>query len=196
MSRYEVLPPGNHEPIVGPTGLLLRPIRASDIPNVFRWRHDPEVAQWWGSAPESEVAPAREYLEPDIQPCWRFIIVEDGRDVGIVQYHHPYADTDDDWSAGIDIYIGERDARDRGLGTEAVRTMLDYLCEVRRVHRVTIDPDVRNARAIHAYQKAGFRLDGVLRHNERRGDGTYADTQYLSILNDEWPDAKERWLTS
>lgn len=196
MSRYEVLPPGDHEPIVGPTGMVLRPIRPSDIPAVFRWRHDPAVIEWWGGAPASEATLAEEHLEPDVQPCWRFVIVEDGRDVGLIQYHHPYPETDSDWTAGIDIYIGEPDARDRGLGTEAVRTILDYLFEVKRVHRVTIDPDVRNARAIRAHQKAGFHLDGMLRHNERRDDGTYADTQYLSILEDEWPDTKERWLNS
>ncbi len=97
MSRYAVLPPGAHEPIVGPRGLMLRPIRASDIPNALRWRRDPEVARWWGSAPASEAALAEEYLEPDAQPCWRFVICEDGRDVGLVQYHHPYPDTEERW---------------------------------------------------------------------------------------------------
>lgn len=196
MSRYTPLAPGDHERIVGPLGLLLRPINASDIPNVFRWRHDPEVIQWWGDPPESEAESAEEELETDVNPCWRFIICEDGRDVGYIQYWHQYADTDYDWSAGIDIYIGEPDARDRGLGPEAVRTMLDYLFEVKHLHRVTIDPDVRNARAIRAYEKSGFRIDGILCHNERRDDGTYADTQYLSLLEEEWPEVKARWLSS
>jgi RimJ/RimL family protein N-acetyltransferase len=72
--------------------------------------------------------------------------------------------------------------------------MLDYLFEVKHLHRVTIDPDVRNARAVRAYEKSGFRLDGILRHNEQRDDGTYADTQYLSLLEDEWPAVKAAWL--
>ncbi len=194
MSRYEPLAPGDHERIEGPRGLLLRPISASDIPNVFRWRHDPEVAQWWGDPPESEAASAEEELETDVNPCWRFIICEDGQDVGYIQYWHQYADTDYDWSAGIDIYIGEPDARDRGLGPEAVRTLLDYLFEVKHLHRVTIDPEVGNARAVRAYEKSGFRMDGILRHNEQRDDGTYADTQYLSLLDDEWPAVKAAWL--
>jgi len=36
LTRYTPLPPGEHERIVGPRGLLLRPINASDIPSVFR----------------------------------------------------------------------------------------------------------------------------------------------------------------
>lgn len=71
--------------------------------------------------------------------------------------------------------------------------LLRYLFEVKRLHRVTIDPEVDNARAIHTYQKAGFRLEGVLRHNDRIHD-RYVDTQYLSILEDEWPEARARWL--
>ena len=73
MSRYAVLPPGDHDPIVGPTGMVLRPIRASDIPTLFRWRHDPEVIQWWDEPPASEAELAEEELEPDVNPCWRFI---------------------------------------------------------------------------------------------------------------------------
>jgi hypothetical protein len=94
VSRYEPLAPGDHERIIGPRGLLLRPINASDIPNVFRWLHDPEVAQWWGDPPESEAACAEDELETDVNPCWRFILCEDGRDVGYIQYWHMYADTD------------------------------------------------------------------------------------------------------
>jgi hypothetical protein len=71
--------------------------------------------------------------------------------------------------------------------------MLKYLFEVKDVHRVTIDPEVGNARAIRSYQKAGFRLDGVLRHNDRFEDERYVDTQYLSILEDEWYAARTQW---
>lgn len=97
------------------------------------------------------------------------------------------------WTAGIDIFIGEPDARDRGVGTEAVRTLLQYLFEVKRLHRVTIDPEVGNRRAIRSYEKAGFRFDGVLRHNDRFEDGRYADTHFMSIIEDEWPAARARW---
>lgn len=71
--------------------------------------------------------------------------------------------------------------------------LLRYLFEVKRLHRVTIHPEVANRRAIRSYEKAGFRLDGVLRHNDRFEDGRYADTHFMSILEDEWPEARARW---
>lgn len=187
--------PVDHEPIVGPL-LRFRPIEERDLSDLLRWLSDPEVRRFYGNPPGP--APEdlrRHYMEPDVEPCWRFVIEVTGRDrpgIGEIQYAHQYPGADWEWSAGIDIIIGEPDARDRGLGTEAVRTMLGYLFEVKRCHRVTIDPEVANARAIRCYEKAGFRLDGVLRHNAFE-HGEYVDTHFMSMLADEWPSAKARW---
>ena len=100
------------------------------------------------------------YMESGDEPIWRFIIELDGRGVGEIQYWHPHRRPDWTWSTGVDIFIGERDARNRGTGTEAVRTMLRYLFETKSCHRVTIDPHTGNARAIRCYEKAGFPLRG------------------------------------
>jgi aminoglycoside 6'-N-acetyltransferase len=193
VSRYEVPRPGDHEPVAGPHDVSLRPIVDSDLENLWRWQHEPEVVQWWGVPTEDREEFRKENFEPDVAPTWRFIIEWQDRPVGMLQYYHDYPDTEDSWSAGIDIYIGEPDARDRGVGSEAVRTMLRYLFEVKRVHRVIIDPQTTNARAIRAYEKAGFRREGVMRHNDFM-HGHYIDTQYLSILEDEWPAEHQRWL--
>lgn len=183
--------PGEHEPIQGGR-LLLRPLSEGDLPDLLRWLSDPEVRRFYGDPPDSIDAARRQSLEADVNPVWRFVIEEAGRGVGEIQYGHQYAGTDFAWSAGIDIFIGEPGARNRGVGTEAIRTMLGYLFEVKQVHRVTIDPEVANGRAIRAYEKAGFRLDGVLRHNAFE-HGEYVDTHFMSMLADEWPMARERW---
>ncbi len=193
MSRIPVPQPGDHAPIAGPHDVSLRPIAEGDLDMLLRWQREPEVAHWWDEADLSREEMRREYLEPDIAPTWRFVIEWEGRDVGMVQYWHKYPDTDDLWSAGIDILIGEADARDRGVGREAIRVLLRYLFEVKRLHRVTIDPEVANVRAIRAYERAGFTRDGVLRH-EYQIRGEYVDTQYLSILETDWPEAKRVWL--
>ena len=174
--------------------LRLRPVEERDLPSILRWLVEPEVLHWWDDALPDLVAARHEYLDPDPHvPLWRYIIEENGRGIGFAQWYHAYFGEEYERSAGIDIFIGEPDARDRGLGTEAVRMLLELLFEVRGVHRVTIDPETGNERAIRAYQKAGFRLDGVLRHNDfLRGE--YVDTQMMSILEDEWPEAKARWL--
>lgn len=190
MARFEPLPPGDHVPIQGPR-LRLRPVRDDDLDDLRRWRSDPEVAAFYGDAPDEQEA-RREYLEPGVAPVSVFIVELAGRAVGEIQYWHAYPETENLWSAGIDIFIGERDARDRGVGTEAVRTMLCYLFEEKRLHRVTNDPEVGDKRAIRCYEKAGFRFDGVLRHNAFE-HGEFVDTYFMSILEDEWPAAKGAW---
>ncbi len=60
------------------------------------------------------------------------------------------------------------------------------------MHRVTIDPEPANRRAIRAYEKAGFTLDGVIR-DPVKIDDRWVDAAFMTILDDEWPAAKERW---
>ncbi|MPZ99511.1 MAG: GNAT family N-acetyltransferase [Dehalococcoidia bacterium] len=192
MSDAHTIPsPVDHEPIEGPR-LRFRPIEERDLPDMLRWLADPEVVRYYGDPPADIDAARRDYMEPDVDPCWRFVIELDGRGIGEIQYGHPYPGPDYSWTAGIDILIGEPDARDRGAGTEAIRTMLQHLFEVKGVHRATIDPEVANQRAIRCYENAGFRLDGVLRHHAFE-HGEYVDTHFMTILEDEWPAAKARW---
>ena len=48
-----------------------------------------------------------------------------------------------------------------------------------------------NPRAIRAYEKAGFRREGVRRDAVRDGDG-YGDDILMAILEDEWREVKAR----
>ena len=181
--------PTDHEPIQGPR-LRLRPITPDDLPDLMRWLKDPDVMAFYG-LPPANLAEARQiYLEPSGLPAWRFIVEDRGRPIGEMQYYYSY--TDATWSAGIDIFIGEPDARDRGRGTEAIRTVLQYLFETKGVSRVVIDPEPSNRRAIRAYEKAGFRLDGVIRRHMKIDD-RWADAAFMTILDEEWPAAKARW---
>ena len=58
-------------------------------------------------------------------------------------------------SRGIDQFIGEPDMIGRGHGSAFVREHVDRLF-AGGVPAVGVDPDPENARAIRAYEKAGF----------------------------------------
>ena len=190
MATFIELPdPTEHESIHGPQ-LRLRPLTSDDLPMLMRWLADPGVQEYYGQPPES-LAQARDiYLVAEDAPCWRFIIEDQDRPVGEIQYYHPYLS--ERWSAGIDIFIGEASDRNRGLGTEAVRTLLRHLFEVKGVNRVTIGPEPANRRAIRSYEKAGFQVDGVIRRSFKVDD-RWVDAVHMTILDDEWPAAKARW---
>ena len=83
--------------------------------------------------------------------------------------------------AGIDLFLGAP-YQDRGLGTDTVRTLARHLVHDRGHHRLTIDPVAHNARAIRAYEKAGFRPVGVMREYQREPDGTWSDGLLMDLL--------------
>lgn len=88
-------------------------------------------------------------------------------------------------NAELQIRIGESDRQGAGLGTEAVRLLLDFGFRDLNLERIFLHVFTSNARAIRSYEKAGFTSEGVL----RRAcfiDGAFRDIQVLSILRDEF----------
>lgn len=124
----------------------------------------PEVADWYDDDPiADQVAELAEHIESDcVSP---FLVALDGKPIGYVQAYH--ANREDFWTAfgvpretfGLDMFLAE--ARGRGLGSRLTCAMTGRLFEMDGVVRVQIDPDPANARAIRAYEKAGFRRVGV-----------------------------------
>ncbi|WP_022888836.1 GNAT family N-acetyltransferase [Agromyces italicus] len=56
--------------------------------------------------------------------------------------------------------------------------------------RVKIQADAANARSRGAIEKLGAKLDGVMRRDKRRADGTWRDSAVYSVIVDEWPEVR------
>jgi aminoglycoside 6'-N-acetyltransferase len=153
--------------------VTLRPVTSADEPRIREIQREPEVAKWWGDEPGLDDSPT-------------FAIDVDGEVAGAIQWWE-----EDDAMyrhAGIDVFLSSR-FQDRGLGTDAVRTLARWLFEVRGHHRLTIDPAAENARAIRTYEKVGFRRVGVMRQYERAPDGTWRDGLLMDMLRGELREA-------
>ena len=81
-------------------------------------------------------------------------------------------------SARLSIYIG---APGRGTGQAALRLALDWAFGKARLNKVWLTVHVKNARAIAAYIKAGFHIEGILR-DEFILRGERLDALLMSIL--------------
>jgi len=88
-------------------------------------------------------------------------------------------------SCNFRILIGPA-GQNRGLGTEATRLIVGYGFEALGLHRISLEVYAFNPRARRAYEKAGFRVEGVLRESLRYGD-QWIDATVMSILAPEWP---------
>lgn len=87
-------------------------------------------------------------------------------------------------SCNFRILLGPA-GRDRGLGTEATRLIVGYGFERLGLHRISLEVYAFNPRARRAYEKVGFRAEGVLRESLRY-NGEWHDATLMSILFPEW----------
>lgn len=143
----------------------------------------PDVARWWPTPDADELHEKLENREPDTD-VW--LIEVEGRVIGLIQ---AYENTDPMYRhAGIDIVL-HHDAQGRGLGPEAIRVLARHLFEDRGHHRIVIDPNAANTRAIHVYEKVGFRRVGVMRDYEwSEHEGRWTDGVLMDLLRGELSD--------
>lgn len=158
--------------------ITLRPFAEADLPRLLDIVHEPEISVWWAGYDMARLR-ADVLGTPGVVS---FAVELGGELIGLIMYSE---ETDPYYkSASIDVTLDSAHL-DRGLGTEAIRTLGRYLFDVRGHHRLTIDPAASNARAVAAYRKVGFRPVGVMRQYEKGADGAYHDNLLMDMLADE-----------
>jgi RimJ/RimL family protein N-acetyltransferase len=126
------------------------------------------VARWWGGV-DPEPWPCEELEDGEA----RFAVIEgqtpDGPVRGMIQY---FEEADPMYRhASIDIFLDPAQ-HGRGLGQDAVATLVRHLLVDRGHHRLVIDPAVSNTAAIACYSAVGFQKVGVMRAYEQDADGS------------------------
>jgi aminoglycoside 6'-N-acetyltransferase len=135
----------------------------ADLPLIRRWLRMPEVVRWWGDPDEQYELVSADLDHPDMD---QFIVGLDGRPFAYLQCYrlstwnqgfgeHPKN------TRGIDQFIGEPDLVGCGHGGKFIRQFVDE-CFRKGTPRIVTDPDPANARAVRAYEKAGFERAGLV----------------------------------
>ncbi|HET6449602.1 MAG TPA: GNAT family protein [Conexibacter sp.] len=168
-------------PVLHGRRLTLRPLTEAHLDRLVVVMSHPSVRRWWGTIEGPQA------LREDLRHDGCAFAIEVGDAVagwlGVCEEDEP-----DYRHAALDIALGP-DQQDRGLGSEALRTVIHWLIDARGHHRFTIDPAVANRRAVRAYAAVGFRPVGVLRRYERGPDGTWQDGLLMDLLAEELVDA-------
>ncbi|KAI1327801.1 acyl-CoA N-acyltransferase [Xylariaceae sp. FL0255] len=73
----------------------------------------------------------------------------------------------------------------KGFGSEAINWLMDWAFRWGGYHSLTLGASLYNERAVSAYKKAGFTLEGISRECVYR-DRKWHDTCQMSILEHEW----------
>ncbi len=74
----------------------------------------------------------------------------------------------------IAILIGKKDARGRGYGTDAVKTLCDFGFRELNLHKIKVSVFDFNLAALRCYEKSGFVREGVCKSEIFR-EGQYHD---------------------
>jgi RimJ/RimL family protein N-acetyltransferase len=167
----------------------LRPLVDDDVPSLQRWLSDPEVAHWLHLSEdplESRTVAAHrerfERLRDDPAAASWCIETREGRPIGYISLLGIHAQAG---RAELGITIGEKDCHGRGLGRDAIRTLLRFAFGELGLARVYLIADHDNARGIRCYERVGFVHEGVLRAHRRRY-GRPLDMVIMGVLREEF----------
>ncbi|GAA2754353.1 GNAT family N-acetyltransferase [Amnibacterium kyonggiense] len=145
-----------------------------------------ELSSWEERGPSSPAPLSRAAFEARLarvesegSDVVRFVIEADGLAVGTVTLMG-----EDDLARHAEVGIALLpEARGRGIGTAAIREIVEFAFVRRNLRRLHLQAIASNARAIRAYEKAGFVVEGRLReHAWVRG--SYEDIVLMGLLRD------------
>jgi aminoglycoside 6'-N-acetyltransferase len=140
-------------PVLETGQLRIRPAIRSDLDLLALWFAAPGVYRWWGGTPLSRDEVAAKYTGRRCPQVESFIVERDGHPIGYIQYH-----LEGPGDAGLDMMLVPPE-RNKGLGPMAARMLVEHLKRDRGFRDITVDPMQSNARAIRAWEKAGFRIE-------------------------------------
>lgn len=167
------------------SNVALGPIRRDLIPLYQVWMNDLETTRFlrsWPMSLDQEIAWFDRTVKDDSIAIFTIYQRPDFRPIGNVDLH----DIDvRNRTAELGILIGEKGARGRGLGTEAVRLMCDYGFHVLDLHSIMLLTFGWNIAGQKAYVKAGFREFGR-RREARFFAGRYWDDIYYDLLREDF----------
>ncbi|HET6437577.1 MAG TPA: GNAT family protein [Anaeromyxobacter sp.] len=111
---------------------------------------------------------------------------DDGRLVGLAGLHRL---SDAERQAELGLLVRGPEERGKGFGVEAVRLLCRHGFESLELARIWLRVRADNAPALRAYERAGFRLERLLRGKEVRG-GERVDVVVMGLLREEWDAAR------
>jgi RimJ/RimL family protein N-acetyltransferase len=182
--------------------LVLRPLEASDAPDVFEYQRIPEVLRYlpW---PERDRAEAYEHTakrsagrvlegdgdffvlamtlpgEPSVEDSARDRVIGDMM-VRVSSAKH----------AQLELgWVVHPDFQGKGYAREAARAIRDFAFETLHPHRIQAFLDARNAASAGLCERLGMRREATILE-EQYNDGEWQDTALYGLLRREWAAAR------
>lgn len=159
-----------------------------EIEKFTEWLNEFETTDYIGRSDCITTLEAeRQYFEKNNEKNYNFFIVTLEEDkligtIGLESYNSINR------TATLGIFIGDKEYRSKGYGTEAIKLILDFGFNYLNINNIKLDLMEFNERALKCYQKCGFKEYGR-RRKSKFINGKYYDTIEMDILAEEFKDS-------
>lgn len=168
--------------------IYLSPRNTEEVEKFTEWLNDLETTDYIGrSAFIMTLDAEKKYFEESKNNTYNFFIITIDNDkligtVGLENYDSINR------TATLGIFIGDKEYRNNGYGTEAIKLVLDYGFNYLNLNNIKLDLMSFNDRALKCYQKCGFREYGR-RRKCKFINGKYYDCIEMDILAEEFQES-------
>ena len=165
--------------------IILESLKESDLHILFKWMNDRDLRLFNSNYYPVSEEQHKNWFEnlQNKKDTFFFTIrlLETNELIGTCQLHSL------NWiyrSAELQIRIGEKQYQNKGFGSEVLKLLLNFAFNDVNLKRISLHVFSTNSRAIHFYEKNGFKKEGILR-KAAYIDGSYIDTIIMSILDED-----------
>lgn len=182
-------------PVLSGRYVRLEPLTLDHAEGLFEAGKDPDVWTWLNEAQPATVGEMRAQVEKALadhearlRVPWVQIDAVTGEVAGTTSYYDVTPE-----HRGVAIghtWLGARWHRS-GVNTEAKLLLLARAFDDLGALRVTWHTHSENARSRAAIERLGARFEGIHRRHRIRHDGSLRDTATFSMIDTEWPGARD-----
>jgi len=171
--------------IIRSKNFILRPIKMSDLQGYFDCQQDEEAKKMFMSTPKN-LKEAKKDLQKDLKEMHAkkptregFVIEVNGKFAGYIWFDEiSYGFAKHKASFG---YVVRKDFRGQGLGSKALKLMTDYAFKKYKLKRMYTYTRTFNKASARILEKAGFKLEGILRKNKFKNNKYLDDMLWAKV---------------
>lgn len=168
--------------------IYLSPRSIEDAEQFTEWLNDFDTTDYIGrSGSVTTLEGEKKYLESNSNTNVNFVIVtlNENKMIGTISLEDINTIHR---TATLGIFIDDKEYRNNGYGTEAIRLILDYGFHYLNLNNIKLDLMGFNERALKCYQKCGFKEYGR-RRKCKFINGKYYDSISMDILAEEFTES-------
>ncbi|GIN17828.1 GNAT family N-acetyltransferase [Shouchella clausii] len=173
------------------TTVYLRSVQKNDMSSFFNAVQDKEIRYMTGTTKTFTMEQLYEHYERMTNDEHRFDFAicllnsdEVLGDLSILEIDEA------NQKAGFRIALHHQQIFNKGYGTEAIQLALRFAFEQLKLNRLQLEVFSHNIRGIKAYEKAGFKIEGVLRQS-LYVNNQYSDEIIMAMLRTDYDELKD-----